>query len=200
MKRVARTVLAAAVAFSIDALSVQAAATAPTVPETAASGLLPVGAQVPAIVAVAHDGTKLDLRALRGRYVVLYFYPKDDTRGCTIEANEFRDSWATLQKERAVVFGISTQSEASHKAFAEKHGLPFPLISDEAGTIAAKFGVPLANGLARRVTFLVGPKGTIEQLWPAVTPAGHAAEVLAALRARRSRATSDEIRSARGAR
>jgi peroxiredoxin Q/BCP len=141
--------------------------------------LLPVGTAAPGFSVVAHDGSKVDLARLKGRYVVLYFYPMDDTRGCTIEANEFRDSWAEIQKRGVAVFGVSTQENASHQAFAKKYNLPFPLLPDPAGEIAARYKVPVTNGVARRITYLIGKTGKIEHVWPQVTPTGHAAEVLA---------------------
>src|SRR6476619_7537560 len=96
-----------------------------------AGDLLPVGAPAPAFTVTAHDGQKIELAKLKGKYVALYFYPTDDTSGCTKEANSFRDSWTDLQKQGVVVLGVSTQGVESHKAFAAKYSLPFPLIPDE---------------------------------------------------------------------
>jgi peroxiredoxin Q/BCP len=144
--------------------------------------LLPVGAAAPQFSVVAHDGHKVDLARLKGRYVVLYFYPMDDTPGCTIEASNFRDSWAELTKRGVAVFGVSTQDNPSHQAFAKKYSLPFPLLPDPAGEIAAKYKVPVTNGVARRITYLIGKDGKIEHVWPQVKPAGHAAEVLAQIK------------------
>lgn len=146
--------------------------------------LLAVGDPAPAFTAVAHDGKKVDLARLRGKYVVLYFYPKDDTPGCTKQACEFRDNWARLQKAGVLVYGISTQDNESHRAFAEKHKLPFPLLPDEHGEIAGKYRVPVVDGKARRITYLVGKDGKIKHVWPKVTPVGHAAEVLAQVEAK----------------
>src|SRR4051795_6380587 len=94
-------------------------------PPPAAPQLLPVGAPAPLFTAAAHDGQKVDLAKLRGRYVVLYFYPKDDTPGCTKEACDFRDNWGKLQQRGVAVFGVSTQDNTSHQAFAGKYTLPF---------------------------------------------------------------------------
>jgi peroxiredoxin Q/BCP len=141
--------------------------------------LLAVGAVAPSFSAMAHDGHKVTLADLKGRYVVLYFYPKDDTPGCTKEACEFRDSWAKLQKSGVAVFGVSTQDNASHAAFAEKYHLPFPLLPDEKGEIAAAYGVPIVDGKARRVTYLIAKDGRIKHVWPDVVPVGHAADILA---------------------
>jgi len=145
--------------------------------------LLPVGSPAPEFSAVAHDGQKLDLAKLRGRYVVLYFYPKDDTSGCTKEACEIRDSWAKLQKLGVAVFGVSTQDNESHRSFAAKYHLPFPLIPDDKGAIAARYKVPLTFGMAHRITYLIGKDGKIAHVWPKVNPVGHGAEILAEINA-----------------
>ena len=142
-------------------------------------GLLPVGSPAPEFTATAHDGQAIDLAALRGRYVVLYFYPKDDTPGCTKEACSFRDSWVPLQDAGVVVLGVSTQDNASHAAFAQKYHLPFPLLPDDKGELAAKYHVAVMMGFAHRVTYLIGKDGTIVHVWPSVKPVGHAAEILA---------------------
>jgi peroxiredoxin Q/BCP len=149
----------------------------------AAADLLPAGSAAPVFSARAVSGgaaapTEVDLASLKGHFVVLYFYPKDDTPGCTKEACEFRDSWGALQKRGVLVYGVSTQDVVSHKAFAEKHHLPFPLIADEKGAIAALYKVPVLDGKARRITYLIGPDGRIRHVWPTVNPLGHAAEVM----------------------
>src|SRR5258708_6006686 len=126
-----------------------------------AVALLPVGSTAPAFTAVAHDGKKVELSHLKGKWVVLYSYPKDDTTGCTKEACDFRDNWATLQKKGVAVFGVSTQDNTSHKAFAQKYNLPFPLLPDDKGEIAAKYKVPVVGGVARRITYLIGKDGKI---------------------------------------
>jgi peroxiredoxin Q/BCP len=144
-----------------------------------AGELLAVGTPAPDFTAVAHDGKPVSLSALRGRYVVLYFYPKDDTPGCTKEACEFRDARTQLQDAGVLVFGISSQGNPSHAAFAEKYQLPFQLLPDEKGELAAKYHVPTFMGFTRRVTYLVDREGVIKQVWPNVKPAGHAADILA---------------------
>jgi peroxiredoxin Q/BCP len=156
-----------------------AAADAPPASPSAAPELLPVGAPAPDFTAVAHDGQKIQLGKLKGKYVVLYFYPKDDTTGCTKEACDFRDSWGKLQSRGVAVFGVSEQDNTSHKAFAQKYNLPFPLLPDDKGELAAKYKVPLKGGLARRITYLIGKDGKIEHVWPQVNPVGHASEILA---------------------
>jgi peroxiredoxin Q/BCP len=141
--------------------------------------LLAVGTPAPDFNAVAHDGTPIELTKLRGKYVVLYFYPRDDTPGCTKEACDFRDAWGRLQAAGVLVFGVSTQDNVSHKAFAAKYQLPFPLLPDEKSELAARYHVPVFLGLTRRVTYLIDKDGTIKHVWPNVKPVGHAAEILA---------------------
>lgn len=146
--------------------------------------LLTIGAPAPDFTATAHTGDKISLSKLKGKNVVLYWYPKDDTSGCTKEACSFRDSWARLQQASVVVLGVSTDGNDSHKAFAGKHKLPFPLLPDEQGEIAKKYGVPVVNGKARRITYLIGKDGRVKQVWPKVTPEGHAGEILSAVEAK----------------
>jgi thioredoxin-dependent peroxiredoxin len=172
--------LALALTVALAAASPALADNPPAAPP-AAPQLLAVGTPAPLFTAVAHDGQPVDLAKLKGRYVVLYFYPKDDTPGCTKEACDFRDNWTKLQKQGVAVFGISTQDNTSHKAFASKYSLPFPLLPDDKGEIAAKYKVPVDNGKAKRITYLVGKNGKIEHVWPQVNPVGHAGEILAQL-------------------
>jgi peroxiredoxin Q/BCP len=146
-------------------------------------GLVPVGSAAPSFEAVAHNGRKVSFAELRGRPIVLYFYPKDDTPGCTREACELRDAYQAIERLGTVIVGVSTQDNASHQAFAEKHHLPFLLVPDPDGRIARAWGVPLTFGLARRVTFVIGRDGKVARVFPDVTPSGHAAEVLEVLRA-----------------
>jgi thioredoxin-dependent peroxiredoxin len=148
----------------------------------ARSGLVAEGAKAPLFDAVAHNGQRVSLQELRGRPVVLYFYPKDDTPGCTREACELRDAYEPISRLGAVIVGVSTQDNVSHQAFAVKHKLPFLLVPDHEGTIAAAYGVPLRLGLAKRVTFIIGRDGVVARVFPDVTPSGHAAEVLEILR------------------
>jgi peroxiredoxin Q/BCP len=152
---------------------------APSAPET--NNLLAVGTPAPDFITLAHDGTHVHLVELRGHDVVLYFYPKDDTTGCTKEACDFRDAWGRLQSAGVVVFGVSAQDNISHTAFAQKYHLPFPLLPDANGELAAKYRVPMFLGLTRRVTNLIGKDGLIKQVWPKVNPEGHAAEILSQL-------------------
>jgi peroxiredoxin Q/BCP len=155
---------------------------APVVAPEAPPHLLAVGAPAPAIRATAHDGSTVDLAASKGRWVVVYFYPKDETPGCIVEAEGFRDELPDLTSAGAQVIGVSMDSLDSHRAFAEARGLRFPLLADGDGAIAKAFGVSTANGYAERVTFVIGKDGAIARVFPRVKARGHAAEVLAALR------------------
>jgi len=150
--------------------------------ETKPGGLLAVGAEVPDVSAPAQDGKLVNLRALKGRPIVVYFYPKDDTTGCTIEAKGIRDQYAELSR-RAVVLGVSEDSLDSHKAFAAKYELPFPLLDDTSHALATAFGVPLSGGHAKRVTFVIDASGKVAKVFPDVNPDGHAAELIDALKA-----------------
>jgi thioredoxin-dependent peroxiredoxin len=133
-------------------------------------------------------GTVHRLAEQRGTWTVVYFYPKDDTPGCTTEACEFRDANAAIVARGATVWGVSPQGAESHRAFREKYGLPFTLLVDEDHRVAEAYGVwVLKQNYGKtywgvgRTTFLVGPDGRIARVWNKVRPEGHAAEVLAAL-------------------
>jgi len=145
------------------------------------STLLAVGSDVPDVSAVAQDGKKVSLRELKGKPLVVYFYPKDDTPGCTIEAKGIRDQYKEL-KSRAVVLGVSSDTQDSHKAFASKYGLPFMLLDDSSHTLATAFGVPVTSGHAKRVTFVIDAAGKVQKVFPNVNPDGHAAELIEALK------------------
>jgi len=130
-------------------------------------------------------GSWVELSALRGKPVVLFFYPKDDTPGCTIECKEFRDARGELA-QLANVFGISADDQASHAAFRDKYALNFPLLSDTERAVCHDYGVwgPTAWGEGiRRTTFIIGPEGEVKRVFEDVQPAGHAQQVIAALRA-----------------
>lgn len=161
---------------------VVAAAVAQPASPAAANGVLEVGAPLPDVSAVAHSGETVKLADLKGKPVVVYFYPKDDTPGCTVEAQEIRDLWQDIQKTSAVVVGVSSDDTDSHKAFADKYALPFLLLPDPDHRIAEAFKVPLKNGRAARVTFVFGSDGKLAKVFPAVTPRGHGAELLTTLR------------------
>jgi peroxiredoxin Q/BCP len=147
-----------------------------------------VGDLAPEVELTDETGTIHRLADQRGRWTILYFYPKDDTPGCTVEACEFRDANETIHERGADVWGVSPQGAASKRAFREKFDLPFILLADEDHQVAEAYGswVEKENygkkyfGVARR-TFLIGPDGRVARTWPKVKPEGHAAEVLEAL-------------------
>jgi len=142
----------------------------------------------PAFSAMTNGGGKISLAELKGKNVILYFYPKDDTSGCTKEACAFRDGFADFKKRGAVILGVSPDSVKSHDKFVKKFSLPFTLLADEDKKIVEAYGVwgmKIFWGRkylgTHRVTFLIGPDGRIKKIWPDVKPEEHAAEVLAAL-------------------
>lgn len=146
------------------------------------------GDLAPEFSTTTNGGGKISLSDLKGRNVILFFYPKDDTPGCTKEACAFRDEFSQFKKRGAVVLGVSTDSIRSHDKFVEKFKLPFTLLADEDKTIVQAYGVWGEKTFmgrkymgTHRVTFLIGPDGRIRKIWPAVKPEEHAAEVLAAL-------------------
>jgi peroxiredoxin Q/BCP len=146
------------------------------------------GDKAPDFTASTQDGQKVSLSGFKGKHVVLYFYPRDDTPGCTKEACAFRDEFAEFKKKGAVVLGVSTDPAKSHAKFAQKYKLPFTLLADEDKHIVQAYGAwGQKSFLGRkymgifRVTFLIGPDGTIKQVWPLVKPAEHPAEVLKAI-------------------
>jgi peroxiredoxin Q/BCP len=144
--------------------------------------LLERGDEAPRVEATAHTGQAVKLSDFKGKPVVVYFYPKDDTPGCTVEAQGFRDDHAELTKAGIVVIGVSTDDTASHRAFASKYELPFLLLPDTDQKISKAFGVPITNGHSKRVTFVIDKNGKIAKVFPEVTPAGHAQEVLTAVK------------------
>lgn len=146
------------------------------------------GTLAPRFALTAHDGAVVTLDGLAGRPVVLYFYPKDDTPGCTIEACEFRDRWQDVLAAGAVVLGVSPDDEASHQRFREKFGLPFPLLADRDHRVAEAYDAWGEKKLYGRTylgvlrkTFVIDREGRIVRIFDNVKPNGHAAEVLAAL-------------------
>jgi len=150
--------------------------------------LLKPGARAPAFSLPAHDGSTVSLKGFRGKKVVLYFYPKDMTSGCTVEACEFRDNWNDVQKSGAVVLGVSPDGPGSHEKFRKKYDLPFPLLADEDHAVAAAYGAWGEKSMygrkymgILRTTFIIDGAGRISRIFEKVKPRGHAAEVLEAL-------------------
>lgn len=142
------------------------------------------GAKAPAFSLRSQDGKAVSLAAYKGSWVVLYFYPKDFTGGCTLEARGFQKKLAQFQARNAHVLGVSGQDEASHKAFCEQEGLNFKLLADDGLKVAERYGSVMARGdarLAARNTFLIGPDGKVARRWLGVKPEGHPEMVLAAL-------------------
>lgn len=170
--------LAAACQSSPPAGASGSPSASPAAQEESAS--LKEGDMAPDVDLTFQSGTTVKLSSLRGKTVAIYFYPKDDTPGCRVEAQGLRDSWPDLGAANVTVIGVSTQGADSHKQFIEKEKLPFDLAVDEGGAIAKAFRVPLSGGLAARQTFLIGPDGRIKKVWLKVKPDGHAAEILAA--------------------
>jgi peroxiredoxin Q/BCP len=149
-----------------------------------------VGDKAPEFTAATDGGGRLALAKLKGRNVILYFYPKDDTSGCTKEACGFRDAMPDFSDADAVVVGVSRDSVASHEKFKAKHQLPFALVSDEDGKICEAYGTWVEKSMygrkymgIERGTFLIDGKGMIRNVWRKVSVAGHVEAVLEALKA-----------------
>ena len=143
-----------------------------------------VGDTAPEFELPDQDGQLHSLEDCRDQWVVLYFYPKDETPGCTTQACEFRDNIFAFKERNAQILGVSLDDIASHKAFAENHGLPFPLLADAEGVVASAYGVKtrmFGMEVAKRQTFIIGPDGRIAKHYAEVKPAEHAALVLADL-------------------
>lgn len=141
------------------------------------------------IPVIGPDGKEIKLKDFLGKYVVIYFYPKDNTPGCTVEACSFRDAYRKIQKLDAVVLGVSKDGGSSHEKFAQKFNLPFTLLSDPDHTLIEAFGAwAEKNMMGRkymgiiRKTFILDPKGKIIKTWEKVKPEGHADEVYAFLK------------------
>ena len=152
--------------------------------------MLKPGSKAPAFSLPSDDGRTITLAQLQGKKVVLYFYPKDDTSGCTRQACEFRDSWQDVEAAGAVVLGVSPDGVASHGKFKRKYQLPFPLLADEDHAVAEAYGAWGEKSMygrkyhgILRTTFVIDERGAIARVFEKVKPAGHAAEVLEAVRA-----------------
>jgi peroxiredoxin Q/BCP len=142
------------------------------------------GDKAPVFTLPSQNGTPISLMQYRGKWVVLYFYPKDMTTGCTIEAHNFQDSLSKFDQRNAVILGVSVDSTDSHQQFCAKDGLTFHLLSDTGHKVVSKYGsLGGHNGvaMANRNTFLINPRGEIVQVWTGVNPRTAASDVLAAI-------------------
>ena len=150
--------------------------------------MLKPGDPAPDFTAAADSGNKIRLEGFRGKKVILYFYPKDDTPGCTREACDFRDAYGALCRKEIIVVGVSVDSVGSHIKFKAKHSLPFPLVSDEDHKIVESYGVWKEKSMygkkfmgVEQTTFVIDEKGNIASVYPKVRVGGHAAAVLESL-------------------
>lgn len=142
--------------------------------------VLAVGTEAPGFSAKDDAGNTVSLADYSGKTVVLYFYPKDDTPGCTKEAQSFRDNHTEYQGKDIVVLGVSRDDTASHKLFKEKYGLPFTLLADTDGTITQSYDVD-GGGYSKRVTFVINGDGVIDKVYEKVQTATHATDILSEL-------------------
>src|SRR2546421_12945904 len=142
------------------------------------------GAPAPDFTLNSQDGKPLSLHDLRGKWVVLYFYPKDFTSGCTIEAHNFQRDLSQYEQKNAVIMGVSVQDEDSHQKFCAKEGLSFKLLADTKQEVSTQYDSIMARNdtkLSARHTFLIDPQGRVQKIWLEVKPDKHSEEVLAAL-------------------
>lgn len=150
----------------------------------AAADFPPVGAPAPDFRLMTDAGSEAALKDFRGKWVVLYFYPKDFTSGCTLQAKNFQRDLEKYQERDAVILGVSVDSAESHKEFCAKEGLAFRLLSDPDASVSAAYSSVMdykGTKLSARNTFLIDPDGKLVRVFPSVKPAGHSEEVLAAL-------------------
>jgi len=153
-------------------------------PITVLSDAPAVGAMAPDFALTSNEGKQASLKDFRGKWVVLYFYPKDFTSGCTLEAHNFQSDLAKYEAINAVILGVSVDTADSHKSFCAKEGLSFKLLSDVDTKVSDTYGSVMEyNGmkLSSRNTFIIDPQGKIAQVFLKVKPAGHSEEVLSAL-------------------
>lgn len=139
------------------------------------------GQAAPAVTLPSQEGTPVSLKDFSGKWVVLYFYPKDMTQGCTIEAHNFQRDLAKYDQANAVIVGVSVDSVDSHKQFCAKDSLTFKLLADTEKKVSEAYGSLRPNGMSARNTFLIDPQGKIAKVWTGVNPNPHSEEVLAAL-------------------
>lgn len=142
-----------------------------------------VGQPAPEFSLPSQEGSAVNLKQFRGKWVVLYFYPKDMTQGCTIEAHNFQQDLPKYDKANAVIVGVSVDNTDSHKEFCAKESLTFKLLSDTEKKVVDEYGSLGTRGVASRNTFLIDPSGKITKVWTGVNPSKHSEEVLAALAA-----------------
>jgi peroxiredoxin Q/BCP len=176
MKKTILIVFAAAVALSASLVTLRAADDPQTMPS--------VGQTAPTFTLPSQDGNQISLDSFRGKWVVLYFYPKDMTQGCTIEAHNFQRDQAKYDAVNAAIVGVSVDTPDSHKQFCTKEGLTFKLLADPEHKVVDQYGSLGHFGnmtIAMRNTFLIDPKGKIVKVWTKVNPQVHSEEVLAAI-------------------
>jgi peroxiredoxin Q/BCP len=147
----------------------------------AAAELPQVGQQAPAVALPSQEGSTVDLINYKGKWVVLYFYPKDMTQGCTIQAHNFQRDLPKYEQKNAVIVGVSVDSVDTHKEFCTKESLTFKLLADTEKKVSDQYGSLRPNGMAARNTFLIDPTGKIAKVWTGVQPAKNSEEVLEAL-------------------
>jgi len=151
-----------------------------------AAPILKIGDDAPSFKLPDSQGNQINSNDFKGKWIVLYFYPKDDTPGCTTEACHFRDDFKLLESLGAKVIGISIDDSFSHKKFAEKYNLPFPLLSDASGEVASRYGALnnfLVIKLAKRYTYLINPQGKIAKIYLSVDTSKHSQEIIDDLKA-----------------
>lgn len=176
--------VAAAVAFVPFQAAAQAAPATAPMAATPSQVMPSVGQPAPQFTLPSQDGTPVSLKSFHGKWVVLYFYPRDMTTGCTIEAHKFEDALPQFAAKHAVILGVSVDSTASHQQFCTKDSLTFRLLSDTDHSVVSAYG-SLANHngvfMANRNTFLINPKGKVVMVWTKVNPTTSASDVLAVL-------------------
>src|SRR5690348_11900837 len=161
--------------LSIFALALGASAFAAEAPQ--------VGQAAPDFTLPSQEGSTVSLKQFHGKWVVLYFYPKDMTQGCTIEAHNFQQDLPKYDKANAAIVGVSVDSVDSHKEFCTKESLTFKLLADTDKMVVDSYGSLSPRGIASRNTFLIDPSGKVAKVWTGVNPSKHSEEVLAALAA-----------------
>ncbi|MFW9994888.1 MAG: peroxiredoxin [Candidatus Odinarchaeota archaeon] len=140
--------------------------------------MLKIGDTVPPFTAPLDDGNTFNLDDYKGKNIIIYFYPRNNTPGCTKEACNIRDNYESLIEAGLTILGVSTDPVTSHQKFKNKYSLPFPLISDKEKQVVALFGVKSKIGTAKRVTFWIGADGTVKHVWDKVNTVAHSQEIL----------------------